>query len=1048
MMPRRAYWLAVWVMMLVLAVPAGTAAGQDGTAKAAKAAATVRESTRTIRTYPFSDSNPVPVVGRIYPYFRFDGYSDAPIDKRWKVIELENAFIKVTVLPEIGGKIWDAVEKSTGRSFIYNNHVVKFRDIAMRGPWTSGGIEPNYGIIGHTPNCATPVDYVLQRHHDGSASVVIGVLDLLTRTPWRLEIRLEADKAYFTTRSSWFNTMSVEEPYYTWMNTGIKAAGNLELVYPGTVHLGHDGEVAPWPMDTARGKNLAYYEQNDFGPYKSYHVFGQYSDFFGAYWHDDDFGMGRYSRRDDKLGKKAWIWGLSRQGMIWEKLLTDTDGQYVEVQSGRLFNQAAEGSTLTPFKHRGFAPYSTDTWTEYWFPVKGLGGFVQASDAAALNVVRAGGRLTLRLLPFEPVRDTLDVYDGDAKVASFPLNLVTMTAWNHTLDRDIPAERLRVTLGHRLDYRPAASLALSRPTKAPADFDWNSVFGLYVKGKEWARQREYVKAQEAFEACLRKDPNYLPALSDLAMLRYMALDDEAAWTYARRALSIDTYDPAANYYYGLAALRRGRLVDARDGFDVAASSPEYRVAAWTEIAKMAFREGDLRTADEYARRSLDFNQMNLEAWQLRAVVARLRHDAGASRLLAKIRELDPLSHFARFESELAIPTKAGFAGFAAAIRNEMPQETLLEMAAWYQGLGRTNEALTLLEQAPDHAEALYWRAYLETRQGRASARETLRKADLASPRLVLPFRSETAPIFSWAVQQSTAWQPRYYLALIKWSRNDLAGARSLFAECADRPDFAPFYVARARILDGVDRAAALRDLQRAAQLEPREWRFGKLLAERFVEDRAYDRALEVATRYAGEHPDSYILGMLKARALVLTRQYRQAIDTLKVQHVLPYEGSTDGRALYREAHLLLAGEELKAGRGERALELIAAAREWPESLGAGKPYPENVDERLEDWAQVRVLTLLGRTGEATRIVDRLGGAAAARPGAGRLLAALALKADGRAEAANRLAGEWVAAEADPRVAEWGRHLAAGEAAPLPSDVTLSDDLRILAEWLK
>ena len=66
----------------------------------------------------------------------------------------------MTVLPEIGGKIWAAVEKSTGRSFIYDNHVVKFRDIAMRGPWTSGGIEPNYGIIGHTPNCATPVDYV------------------------------------------------------------------------------------------------------------------------------------------------------------------------------------------------------------------------------------------------------------------------------------------------------------------------------------------------------------------------------------------------------------------------------------------------------------------------------------------------------------------------------------------------------------------------------------------------------------------------------------------------------------------------------------------------------------------------------------------------------------------------------------------------------------------------------------------------------------------------------------------------------------------------
>ncbi len=233
-------------------------------------------------------------------------------------------------MPEVGGKIWSAIEKSTGRSFIYDNHVVKFRDIALRGPWTSGGIEPNYGIIGHTPNCATPVDYLTRVDPDGTAVVVIGVLDLLTRTTWRLEVALPPDKAYFTTRSFWYNATPLEQPYYSWMNAGIKAAGNLELIYPGTVYLGHAGEVASWPINRANGKDIAFYEQNDFGSYKSYHVFGRLSDFFGAYWHDDDFGMGRYARRDDKLGKKAWIWGLSRQGMIWDTLLTDQDGQYVE----------------------------------------------------------------------------------------------------------------------------------------------------------------------------------------------------------------------------------------------------------------------------------------------------------------------------------------------------------------------------------------------------------------------------------------------------------------------------------------------------------------------------------------------------------------------------------------------------------------------------------------------------------------------------------------------------------------------------------------------
>src|SRR5436190_10235104 len=130
--------------------------------------ATIKGYEKIFKTYPFSDPDPVPGIGRIYPYYRFDGYTNAPVQKKWKVVELENDYIKVMILPEIGGKIWAAIEKSSGKSFIYYNHVVKFRDVAMRGPWTSGGIEPNYGIIGHTPNCATPVDYVTIKKTDGS----------------------------------------------------------------------------------------------------------------------------------------------------------------------------------------------------------------------------------------------------------------------------------------------------------------------------------------------------------------------------------------------------------------------------------------------------------------------------------------------------------------------------------------------------------------------------------------------------------------------------------------------------------------------------------------------------------------------------------------------------------------------------------------------------------------------------------------------------------------------------------------------------------------
>ncbi len=347
--------------------------------------AQISEKQIPLKTYSFSDPDPIPALGKFYPYFRFDGFTDQGVTQNWKMIEMENDFIKLWITPEIGGKIWGAIEKSTGKEFIYYNHVVKFRDVAMRGPWTSGGIELNFGVIGHAPTCSSPVDYTIRANDDGSVSCFVGAIDLSSRTRWSVEINLPKDKAYFTTRSVWDNPTGQEQSYYHWMNLGVKTAGNLEYSFPGNYHLGHDGNHFPWPVDE-QGRKINFYENNNFGSYKSYHVFGEPTGFYGAYWHDDDFGFVHYSDYDEKPGKKVWIWGLSDEGMIWEKLLTDTDGQYTEIQSGRLFNQAAEGSSKTPFKNRGFTPGTTDEWTEYWFPVKGTQGLKNAAPVGSVNL--------------------------------------------------------------------------------------------------------------------------------------------------------------------------------------------------------------------------------------------------------------------------------------------------------------------------------------------------------------------------------------------------------------------------------------------------------------------------------------------------------------------------------------------------------------------------------------------------------------------------------------------------------------------------------------
>jgi Tfp pilus assembly protein PilF len=169
---------------------------------------------------------------------------------------------------------------------------------------------------------------------------------------------------------------------------------------------------------------------------------------------------------------------------------------------------------------------------------------------------------------------------------------------------------------------------LARPTEAPTDFDWHSAYGLHLKGKEFVRQREYARAAEALQASCTRDPNYVPALTDLAALKYRAMDYQGAFDLARRALSVDTYDPAANYHYGLAAAALGRPFDARDGFEVATQSIEYRGAAWRQLARLALRERRYRDAAAYAGRAVEHDTLDVEPGGGASSTVRVQREQG------------------------------------------------------------------------------------------------------------------------------------------------------------------------------------------------------------------------------------------------------------------------------------------------------------------------------------------------------------------------------------------------------------------------------------
>ena len=258
-----------------------------------KSQVSIREFTEDLKTYDFSDPNPIPIFisnSKIYPYFTFDGYSIESKSKKFKVIELENNYIKVLITPELGGKVWGAIDKTSGEEFIYKNEVVKFRNISMRGPWTSGGIEFNFGIIGHHPSTATPVDYKIRKNADGSISCFVGNIDLPSRSQWRVEIIVKNDQASFLTDALWYNPTPINQSYYNWMTAAAPASDDLVFYTPGHIYLEHSGNAKNWPIDN-RGRDLSKYNNNNFGPSKSYHIVGEYNDFFGGYYNKSDYGF-------------------------------------------------------------------------------------------------------------------------------------------------------------------------------------------------------------------------------------------------------------------------------------------------------------------------------------------------------------------------------------------------------------------------------------------------------------------------------------------------------------------------------------------------------------------------------------------------------------------------------------------------------------------------------------------------------------------------------------------------------------------------------------
>jgi len=907
----------------------------------------ISEYSKELNTYNFSDPNPIPILTKntkIYPYFTFDGYQINSTKEKFKVIELENNYVKVFVTPELGGKVWGAIEKSTGEEFIYRNEVVKFRNISMRGPWTSGGIEFNFGIIGHHPSTATPVDYTIQNNDDGSVSCTVGNIDLPSRTQWRVKITLPNNLSAFHTDALWYNPTPLQQSYYNWMTGAAPARDDLVFYTPGNAYLEHSGEEKNWPFNND-GRDLSKYNQNNFGPSKSYHVVGEYNDFFGGYYNKDRYGFGHWGNYEDIPGQKLWLWSQSRSGGIWEDLLTDTDGQYIEFQAGRLLVQFSPSEDENPITQVNFEPYVSDQWKEVWFPLKEIGGLKDASQYGAMNIEKTSDSLIIKINPFKQTQSELHIISDNKLYYTEEINLEPMDVFKTKLPYKSKSHFEVQIKDLDLHYVSDPNLnIIARTFKTDNKLKFkNTLQKLYIEAKENISYREFIKAENKLIEIISKDPYHLDARSDLAELLYRKGEYTKGLEIINKGLSIDTYNPSLNYIAGIIYKATHDNLNAKETFGWAARSIKYRSNAFSQMGDIFLKEKQYDKAIEYANKALKFNSENIPAMEILAIAYRKMNNVSAAiKSLEKIYDLDPLHHIIPYEKYLTMTNSENREFVINSHRSELAYQTYLELAISYYNRGLIDEAIKLLELGPKESINKIWESFLTKDKNKL---KTVVQSSLVD--FVFPFRRETLEALKWADSIISDWKITYFLGLNLWGKNRIDEAIEKFISLQNIPNHSTFYLSRAHLLKKTNQIDPLKDLKKAYTLDTSNWRVARALANYYMSKEKNKDAIGIIRKTYNQNKLNYIIGMDYVKILIELKKYKTAVSSLNKLHILPYEHAGEGRDLYTSAYFGLTMEEINKKNYTKAINLINTSKKWPEQLGVGKPY--NVDERIQDY---------------------------------------------------------------------------------------------------
>jgi tetratricopeptide (TPR) repeat protein len=784
-------------MNVTRSVDSATATGQA--AETTPPPVQVAESTLTLTTYEegLPDVNPrFDLFARrpflIYPYTARTSLTDRRAERTWRTLVLENEHLKLTVLPDLGGRIYSCVDKANGAEMFYANPSIKYADVAYRGAWVALGVEFNFPVS-HNWATVSPVDFGTVRHPDGSASVWVGNIERPYGMQWRVELRLRPERSLLEQTTTLYNRSDVRHRFYWWTTASVRAEGDSHILYPMEFSAAHHfADVDTWPVDSS-GADLSY-PRNHLAGFVSRFVHGSREPFMGVYHPETESGMVHVADHHDLPGKKIWSWGWDDEGKDWRRALSDDLSAYLEVQAGLFRNQET---------YAFLEPHQLLRFRETWQPVRGIGGWSRANDEGVVHVWRGeGNTLRVGLNVTHPVRGgRVVVRDGGATAREEPLSLEPSGVFDRTCTGltapgpytvEIRDDAGRVLLSHtegRYDVVPKADVKTGPqparvfpPPERKSEGDWVEL------GRHQELNGKLLEAQEVYAAALAAFPESPELLRTAGRLAVQLKRYDEAVEPLSRAVERRSNDAEALYYLGLAEDALGEAQKARFAWDQAATVPEWRGPALLQLARLAVKGSGLESAHQTAaciesrpaaaechnsrpdpqeglrliRQALAVSPEMIRAGGMEVALLRRTGQLEEARArLAYWQALDPPSSFLRHEAVLlGAADEALWAHLAA------DPERVLELAVDYMALGFWDDAHGLLARRypsagvvaepgmplpQDYPLVAYYRGYCSERAGRSGA-EGYALASHQSTRYVFPNRAESVVVLRRALE--------------------------------------------------------------------------------------------------------------------------------------------------------------------------------------------------------------------------------------------------------------------------------------------------------